>query len=314
MKKTAVIAIGGNSLIKKGKRGTVEEQFAAVTETVENIYQIIKLGYNVVITHGNGPQVGNILIQAESAKDIVPSLPLYYCGAYTQGGMGFMIQQVARNIFARENHPQDVAALVTQVLVAENDPAFTHPSKPIGPFYETIEEIQHRIDEHGWVVIEDAGRGYRRVVASPLPIDIIEKKIIKNLIDAGDLVIAVGGGGIPVIKKNGELQGISAVIDKDFASSLLAAEIDADLFVISTGVEKVALNFNSGNPTWLDALSISECKKYIADGEFAQGSMLPKIQASLNFLREKGKKVIITSPAKLAAAVRNETGTHITSR
>ena len=311
MEKVAVIAIGGNSLIKPGERGTIEEQFAAVRETVENIYQIIEMGYRVVITHGNGPQVGNILIQAEAGKEQVPAMPLYYCGAFTQGGMGFMIQQVARNLFLKKGHDQDVATIVTQVLVNEADQAFENPSKPIGPFYETLAELQHRIDDHGWSVVEDAGRGYRRVVASPKPVDIIEKMVIKTLIDNGDLVIAAGGGGIPVINKDNELQGISAVIDKDFASSLLATEIKADLFIISTGVEKVALNFKSDNPVWLDKVTASDCRKYIADGEFARGSMLPKIEASLGFLQNGGERVIITSPNKLAAAVRNETGTHI---
>ena len=311
MEKIAVIAIGGNSLIKPGERGTIDEQFAAVQETVESIYQIIEMVYRAVITQGNGPQVGNILIQAEAGKEQVPSMPLYYCGAFTQGGMGFMIQQVARNLFLQKGHKQDVATIVTQVLVDETDQAFENPSKPIGPFYETLEELQHRIDNHGWIVVEDAGRGYRRLVASPKPVDIIEKRVIKTLIDNGDLVIAVGGGGIPVISKDNELQGISAVIDKDFASSLLATEIKADLFIISTGVEKVAIKFKSDNPVWLDNITVSDCRKYIADGEFAKGSMLPKIEASLGFLQNGGKKVIITSPNKLAAAVRNETGTHI---
>ncbi len=312
MNKVAVIAIGGNSLIRPGQRGTVEEQFTAVTSTVENIYKIIQLGYNVIITHGNGPQVGNILIQSEAGRHQVPSLPLHYCGAFTQGGMGYMIQQVAQNVFARENFCQDVATVVTQVLVDKDDPAFQHPSKPVGPFYESLEELQHRIQEHGWVVIEDAGRGYRRVVASPQPLKIIEQNIIKTLIKAGDLVIAVGGGGIPVIRENGALHGISAVIDKDFASSLLASEIDADLFIISTGVEKVAVNFKSGNPLWLDSLDRAQCAKYLQDGEFAKGSMQPKIEASLRFLENGGKEVIITSPEKLFDAVQGKTGTHIT--
>ncbi|MCF7919415.1 MAG: carbamate kinase [Candidatus Cloacimonetes bacterium] len=312
MKKVAVIAIGGNSLIKAGERGTIEEQFSAVQDTVENIYEIIKLGYNVVITHGNGPQVGNILIQSEAGKHQVPTLPLYYCGAFSQGGMGFMIQQVASNVFAREGLQKDVAAIVTQVLVDADDPAFSAPSKPIGPFYKTLDELQHRIEHHGWQVVEDAGRGYRRVVASPRPIDIIEKKIIKTLIDAGNLVIAVGGGGIPVIRRDNELQGISAVIDKDFASSLLATEINANVFIISTGIEKVALNFKTANPLWLDHITADDCQKYITAGEFAKGSMLPKIEASLKFLQNGGEKVIITSPSKLSAALQNQTGTHIT--
>ncbi len=311
MNKVAVIAIGGNSLIRPGQRGTVEEQFTAVQSTVENIYKIIQLGYNVIITHGNGPQVGNILIQSEAGRHQVPSLPLHYCGAFTQGGMGYMIQQVAQNVFARENFSQDVATVVTQVLVDKDDLAFQHPSKPVGPFYESLEELQHRIKEHGWVVIEDAGRGYRRVVASPQPLKIIEQNIIKTLIKAGDLVIAVGGGGIPVIRENGALHGISAVIDKDFASSLLASEIAADLFIISTSVEKVAVNFKSGNPLWLDSLDRAQCLKYLQDGEFAKGSMQPKIEASLRFLENGGKEVIITSPEKLFDAVQGKTGTHI---
>ena len=313
MAKIAVIAIGGNSLIKSGQRGTVDEQFEAVISTVENIYKIIQLGYRVVITHGNGPQVGNILIQSEAGKHQVPSLPLHYCGAFTQGGMGYMIQQIAQNIFAREGHKQDVATIVTQVLVDKNDPAFDHPTKPIGPFYKDLDELQHRIKEHDWVVIEDAGRGYRRVVASPQPLDIIEQKIIKTLIESGDLVIAVGGGGIPVYKENGAIHGISAVIDKDFASSLLASEINADLFIISTGVEKVALNFKSDQPQWLDQINNEQCESFIQDDHFAKGSMLPKIQASLKFLKNGGKEVIITSPEKLYEAVKGKTGTHITT-
>jgi carbamate kinase len=313
MEKIAVIAIGGNSLIMPGLRGTVEEQFEAVQSTVENIYKIIQHGYRVVITHGNGPQVGNILIQSEAGKQQVPSLPLHYCGALTQGGLGYMIQQVAQNVFAREKHHQDVATVVTQVLVDRDDPAFENPTKPIGPFYLSLEELQHRIDEHGWVVVEDAGRGYRRVVASPKPLEIIEQNIIKTLIYAGDLVIAVGGGGIPVIREDNTLRGISAVIDKDFASSLLAVEIKADLFIISTGVEKVAINFKSESPQWLNSLDMEQCEKYLLEEQFAKGSMQPKIEASLNFLKGGGTEVIITSPDKLYQAVKGETGTHITA-
>ncbi|MCF7911379.1 MAG: carbamate kinase [Candidatus Cloacimonetes bacterium] len=312
MSKVAVIAIGGNSLIKPGQRGSVEEQFEAVSSTVENIYKIIQLGYNVVITHGNGPQVGNILIQSEAGKHQVPALPLHYCGAFSQGGMGYMIQQVAQNVFAREDHQQDVATIVTQVLVDHADPAFEHPTKPIGPFYASLEELQHRIDEHGWVVVEDAGRGFRRVVASPKPLEIIEQTIIKTLINAGDLVIAVGGGGIPVIREEGALQGISAVIDKDFASSLLASEIKADLFIISTGVEKVAINFKSDSPQWLNSLTMEQCRQYLDNEEFAKGSMMPKIEASMKFLENGGSEVIITSPENLFEAVIGNTGTHIT--
>jgi len=313
MKKTAVIAVGGNSLIKPGEKGTIEQQFKAVENTIENVAKIIKLGYNVIITHGNGPQVGNVLIQSEAAKDQVPTLPMDYAGAFTQGGIGYMIQQVARNIFAREGIHNEVATVITQVLVDKNDKAFQNPTKPVGPFYKTKEEIKDRIEKEGWVVVEDAGRGFRRVVPSPKPIDIVELNVIKKLIDSDVLVIAVGGGGVPVIKENDGYKGVAAVIDKDWASSLLATEINADLFIISTGVEKVAINFNKPDQKWIDFMDVDVAKKYIEEGHFAKGSMLPKIEASIQFLENGGEKVIITSPEKLYDAILGNTGTHITS-
>lgn len=313
MKKTAVIAIGGNSLIKEGEKGTIEQQFKAVETTIENVAKIIKAGYNVIITHGNGPQVGNVLIQSEAAKDQVPTLPMDYAGAFTQGGIGYMIQQVARNIFAREGIKNEVATVITQVLVDKNDKAFQNPTKPVGPFYKTKEEIQERIEKEGWVVVEDAGRGYRRVVPSPKPIDIVELNVIKKLIESDVLVIAVGGGGVPVIKDNGGYKGVAAVIDKDWASSLLASEIGADIFIISTGVEKVAINFKKPDQKWIDFMDIDVAKKYIEEGHFAKGSMLPKIEASIQFIEKGGERVIITSPEKLYEALMGNTGTHILS-
>ncbi|MEJ5273870.1 MAG: carbamate kinase [Spirochaetota bacterium] len=310
-KKTVVIAIGGNSLIKQGQKGTFEEQYEAVIDTVENVIELIKSGYRVVITHGNGPQVGNVLIQSEAAKNQVPTIPLDVAGAFTQGGMGYMISQVIKNHLQEHNLEYDVATVVTQVLVDKNDKAFQNPTKPVGPFYKTKEELAEKIEKEGWIVVEDAGRGYRRVVASPKPLDIVEKNVIVDLINNDVIVIAVGGGGIPVIEENKKLKGVAAVIDKDFASSLLATEIKADLFIISTGVEKVALNFNKPDMKLLDKMNVSECKKYIEQGHFAKGSMLPKIEASIKFLENGGKQVIITSPEKIFDAVNNKTGTHI---
>lgn len=310
-KKTVVIAIGGNSLIKEGQKGTFEEQYSAVIDTVENVIQLIKDGYRVVITHGNGPQVGNVLIQSEAAKNQVPTIPLDIAGAFTQGGLGYMISQVIKNHLVQHKMDYDVATVVTQVLVDKNDKAFQNPTKPVGPFYKTKEELIEKIEKEGWVVIEDAGRGYRRVVASPKPLDIVEKNVIVDLIKNDVIVIAVGGGGIPVIKEEGYLKGVAAVIDKDFASSLLATEIKADLFIISTGVEKAALNFNKPNMQYIDKMDVAQCKKYIEEGHFAKGSMLPKIEASVKFLENGGKHVIITCPEKIYDAVHGKTGTHI---
>lgn len=310
-KKTAVVAVGGNSLIKPGEKGTFEEQYNAVVDTVENVIKLIHEGFRVVITHGNGPQVGNILIQSEAAKNIVPTIPMDIAGAFTQGGLGYMISQVIKNHLVEHKYNTDVATIVTQVLVDKNDPAFKNPTKPVGPFYKTREELNDKIEKEGWVVIEDAGRGFRRVVASPKPLDILEKKVIKDLIENDVIVIAVGGGGIPVVNDNGKFKGVAAVIDKDFASSLLATEIKADYFIISTGVEKVAINFNKPDMKLIDKMNVKECEQYISEGHFAKGSMLPKIEASMKFLENGGKNVIITSPEKIFDAVNGKTGTHI---
>ncbi|MBP8991163.1 MAG: carbamate kinase [Spirochaetes bacterium] len=310
-KKTAVVAVGGNSLIKPGEKGTFEEQYNAVVDTVENVIKLIHEGFRVVITHGNGPQVGNILIQSEAAKNIVPTIPMDIAGAFTQGGLGYMISQVIKNHLVEHKYNTDVATIVTQVLVDKNDPAFKNPTKPVGPFYKNREELNDKIEKEGWVVIEDAGRGFRRVVASPKPLDILEKKVIKDLIENDVIVIAVGGGGIPVVNDNGKFKGVAAVIDKDFASSLLATEIKADYFIISTGVEKVAINFNKPDMKLIDKMNIKECEQYISEGHFAKGSMLPKIEASMKFLENGGKNVIITSPEKIFDAVNGKTGTHI---
>ena len=312
MSKVAVVAVGGNSLIKDKQHSSVPDQFKAAYETSTHIKEMIKMGYNVVITHGNGPQVGFILLRSDAAKDSLHEVPLDYCGADTQGAIGYMFQMALTNIFKDEGIDKDVATVVTQVLVDKNDNAFKNPTKPIGPFYSE-EEAKMRADRDGWSVVEDSGRGWRRVVASPIPKEIVEEKAIKSLIDNGFIVVAVGGGGIPVIRdEDGHLEGTAAVIDKDFASALLASRIKADVFVISTAVEKVCLNFGKPDEKTLDKMTLADCKKYIEEGHFKPGSMLPKIKAIISFLEQGGEKAIITNPENIKRAMEGKTGTHIT--
>lgn len=310
--KVAVVAIGGNSLIKDERHKSVEDQYEAAKETGRHIANMIKGGWNVVIGHGNGPQVGFILRRSELAAHELHEVPLDVCGADSQGAIGYALQQNLYNFFRQMGINKQVATVVTQVEVDRNDPAFKNPTKPIGSFMDAA-QAERRKGE-GWDVVEDAGRGWRRVVPSPLPMRIVEEDVIKQLIAAGVIVIAVGGGGIPVVANDeGELHGIAAVIDKDFASSLLASRIGADVFIISTAVEKVALNYGKPNQQWLDHLTLAEAKKYLAEGgHFAKGSMAPKIQAVVNFLEQGGQKAIITNPENLERALAGETGTHIT--
>ncbi len=314
MSKLAILAIGGNSLIKDKQHETVEDQYEAVCETAKHIAGMIEQGFDVVVTHGNGPQVGFILRRSEIAHDTsgMHLVPLVNCGADTQGAIGYQIQQALDNEFKRRNITKKTATVVTQVVVDKNDDAFKNPAKPIGTFYtkERSEELQK---EHpDWVIIDDAGRGYRRVVPSPMPIEIVEQDAIELLVKNGFSVVGVGGGGIPVVyNENGELEGSPAVIDKDNASSLLAINIKADVFIISTAVEKVCLNFGKPNQVALDNITVAEAKKYIAEGHFAKGSMLPKIQAIVRFLEAGGKEAIVTKPESLERALKGETGTHI---
>ncbi len=310
--KLAVIAIGGNSLIKDKKHKTVEDQYRAAGETCKHIVDLMQEGWNVAIGHGNGPQVGFILRRSELAAHELHEVPLDVCGADTQGAIGYALQQNLRNEFRRLGMDKRAVTVVTQVEVSADDPAFKNPTKPIGSFMDE-ETALRRKERDGWDVVEDAGRGWRRVVASPLPKRIVEEDAVKTLIDAGMVVITVGGGGIPVVAdENGDLKGVAAVIDKDFASSLLATRIGADVFIISTAVEKVALNFGKPNEKWLDRMTLAEAKQYLAEGiHFAKGSMAPKIQAVINFLEAGGEKAIITNPENLGRAVRGETGTHI---
>lgn len=313
-RKVAVVAIGGNSLIKDARHVRVEDQYEAAKETTQHIADMIEAGWEVAIGHGNGPQVGFILRRSEIAARVegMHEVPLDVCGADSQGAIGYALQQNLQNILFQRGIKKNVATIITQVLVDRNDPAFQNPTKPIGGFMDEAEAMRRR-DEMGWSVVEDAGRGWRRVVASPLPQEIVELDTIKAIINAGIIAITVGGGGIPVIDKgNGDYIGIAAVIDKDFASSLLARAIQADLFLISTAVEKVALNFGKPDQQWLDRLTLSEAKRYLAEGtHFAKGSMGPKIQAIIWYLEAGGKHAIITNPENIGRALRGETGTHV---
>lgn len=313
-KKVAVVAIGGNSLIKDKQHQTVEDQYQAAKETTGHIADMIEAGWDVAIGHGNGPQVGFILRRSEIAAKVegMHEIPLDVCGADSQGAIGYALQQTLQNELHRRGQPRSVATVITQVLVDHNDPAFQNPSKPIGSFMDES-EAKKRQTEQDWSVVEDAGRGWRRVVASPLPKEVIEIETVKALIQVGVIAITVGGGGIPVIDTGArKLQGVPAVIDKDFASSLLAQEIKADLFLISTAVEKVALNFGKPEQKWIDRMTVSEAKSYLAEGiHFARGSMAPKIEAIIWFLEAGGKQALITNPENIGRALNGETGTWI---
>ncbi len=312
-RKWAVIAIGGNSLIKSKQHQTVEDQYQAAAETAHHIANMIEAGWDVAIGHGNGPQVGFILQRSEIAAKTagMHEVPLDVCGADSQGAIGYALQQNLNNEFYRRGIEKSVATIVTQVLVDKNDPAFAAPAKPIGGFMDEA-EAQKRADADGWNIVEDAGRGWRRVVASPLPKKIVELDAVQTLLDNGICAITVGGGGIPVIEDDaGNLVGTAAVIDKDFASSLLAQAINADLFLISTAVEKVSLNYNKPNQEDLDTITVSEAKQYLLEGHFAKGSMEPKIRAVLWYMEAGGKKAIVTDPAHIMDALEGETGTHI---
>jgi carbamate kinase len=310
MSKTAVIAIGGNSLIKDEKHQTVPDQFEAARENCAPIANMIEQGWKIAITHGNGPQVGFILLRSELASHVLHTVPLDSCGAETQGSIGYMLQQSLNNELKSRGINKQIATVVTQVVVKKNDPAFKNPTKPIGPFYE--EDKAEKCEKvRGWSMVEDAGRGWRRVVPYPKPIRIIEQDVIKTLINQGIIVIGVGGGGIPVVEKAGKLKGVEAVIDKDLASALLAVGIKADIFLISTAVEKVALNFGKPNECALDKMTLAEAKRYYKEGHFPPGSMGPKIQAVINYLQNGGKKALITNPNNIERALLGKTGTWI---
>jgi len=309
--KVAIVAVGGNSLIMDKQHEDVASQINAVDETCKHIANMIQRGWNVIVTHGNGPQVGFILRRNELAYPEVHSTPLDVIGADTQGSIGYMIARALDNEFKKRGVSRSVAAVVTQVLVDRNDPGFKAPTKGIGGF--TTKEKADVFAQEGWIVKEDAGRGWRRMIASPVPLKIVELDAIKNLIDSGFIVVAVGGGGIPVVEdENGMLQGTYAVIDKDRASSLLASELKADLFLISTAVERVAINYNKPDQKWLEKMTLSEAKKLYADGHFLSGSMGPKIEAIIAFLEANPHgKALVTKPETIIDALDGKTGTWI---
>ncbi len=313
--KTAVVAIGGNSLIKNPQHQTVRDQYLAAHETTVHVVSMVARGWNVIVSHGNGPQVGFVLRRSELAARELHEVPLDVCGADTQGAIGYALAQNLQNEMRRRGVERPVAALVTQCEVAHEDPAFASPSKPIGSFMAEA-DAKRRQAEDGWAVIEDANRGWRRVVASPRPLRIVELDAIKTLVDAGVVVVAVGGGGIPVVRNDaGDLEGVAAVIDKDLASSLLAQRLDADLFLIATAVEKVALGFGTPAQRWVDKLSLGEARRYLSEGgHFAKGSMAPKIQAVIEYLEHSGGEALITDPEHIEAALRGHGGTRITVR
>lgn len=306
-----VIALGGNALQEAGKPATAAAQLNVVEKTSEYIADIVKKGYNVTIAHGNGPQVGRIVLQNEASdNESTPAMPFDVCGAMSQGMIGYHIQQGLSKVLRARGIDKKVVTVVTQVVVDKNDPKFKNPSKPIGPFY-TEDQAKRIAADKGYIMKEDAGRGWRRVVASPMPEEIIELDAVKTLMKAGFIVVTVGGGGIPVVRNDaGELEGTAAVIDKDLASERLAEDIDADALVILTAVEKVSINFKKPDQKDLDVLSVADAKRYMAEGHFAPGSMLPKIEAALKFVESKpGRKAIITSLDKAVDALEGRAGT-----
>jgi carbamate kinase len=312
-KKLAVVAIGGNSLIKDKTKTAVQDQYLAAKETCYHIADMIEQGWDVAMGHGNGPQVGFILRRSEIAAKVagMHEVPLESCGADSQGAIGYHLQQNLQNEFRRRGMEKAAATVVTQVRVDKDDPAFQNPTKPIGSFMGE-EKAKERVTKEGWAVVEDAGRGWRRVVPSPMPQEIIELDAVRKLLEAGIVTITVGGGGIPVIRnEDGDLQGVAAVIDKDYASSLLARSIGADLLLISTAVERVYLNFNKPDQKPIDVMTVAEARRYMDEGHFAKGSMLPKIQAIIWFLEAGGGEAIITNPENIARALWGETGTRI---
>ncbi|WP_456398628.1 carbamate kinase [Mesoaciditoga sp.] len=308
--KSAVIAIGGNAIQGPKEKPTAEVMRKNLETTASYLVEALD-GMNVVITHGNGPQVGNLLVQQDLAKEKLPPLPLDLNDAYTQGMLGYLIVQALENQLAKKKIERKSVALVTQVVVDKEDPAFKNPTKPVGPFY-SAEEAEKLAREKGWKIKEDAGRGYRRVVPSPQPLDVVEKDLVKQLIEQGVITVTVGGGGIPVVRKeDGTIEGVEAVIDKDRASSLLARILDVDIFVILTGVEKVYVNFGKPNQKALDRVTISEASKLMEEGHFPAGSMGPKIESAIAFVKATNRQCVITSLEKVSEALEGKSGTFI---
>ena len=310
--KSAVVAIGGNALIKSSEEGTIYQQFANARETCSNLMQLVKRGYEIILTHGNGPQVGFALRRHERSRDVIPPYPLGVCVAETVGSIGYMLQQTMQNTVKEFGLKKDTVTIITQVVVDKADPSFTNPTKPIGQFF-TREEIDIKVRNDNWKVVEGSRKGWRRVVPSPRPIRVVEKDTIGHLLKMGKIVIACGGGGLPVIEfEDGSLDGVEAVIDKDYASSKLAQQLGIDEFIILTNVEKVSLNYGKADEVQLDALTLEDAKQYLDEGHFPPGSMGPKIDAAIEFLENGGRRVIITSHDRLIEGIQGNAGTTIT--
>jgi carbamate kinase len=313
VRRAIVIAIGGNALIRDGQRGTIDEQAENARETAQHIGAIVDAGWRVVVTHGNGPQVGFILMRSELLSDspVLPRLSLDMAVADSQGGLGYIIGNAVSNDLSQRGYSHPAVCLMTRTQVDPADAAFHHPSKPIGPAFSPA-DARERTEHAGWSMVEDAGRGYRRVVASPRPQRILETEAIRSLLEAGFLVIACGGGGIPVVEvEPGVFRGVEAVIDKDFASALLGASLGAQKFVLSTGVQNVAIRYRQPDQRNLDRVTVSELRRHLVAGEFPEGSMGPKIRAAIDFIERGGEEVIITSPGHLQDAIAGQTGTHV---
>ncbi|WP_297507972.1 carbamate kinase [Thermococcus sp.] len=313
--KRVVIALGGNAILQRGQKGTYEEQMENVRKTAKQIAEIVERGYEVVITHGNGPQVGALLLHMDAGQQLygIPAQPMDVAGAMTQGQIGYMIGQALINELRQRGIERPVATVVTQTIVDKNDPAFQNPSKPVGPFYD--EETAKRLaKEKGWTVIEDAGRGWRRVVPSPDPKGHVEAPVIVDLVEKGFIVIASGGGGVPVVEENGQLRGVEAVIDKDLAGEKLAEEVKADIFMILTDVNGAAINYGKPNERWLGEVTAEELRRYYQEGHFKKGSMGPKVLAVIRFVEWGGERAIIASLEKAVEALEGKTGTQVRSK
>ncbi len=309
-----LVSLGGNAILKHGQRGTAEEQQANVQNTAKHLASLLRRGEKIAITHGNGPQVGNILLQNEIAKETLPAMPLDVCGAESQGMIGYMFQRALRSELGSRGPNLPVITIVSQTLVDAEDPAFKNPTKPVGPFY-TAKEAQQLRETKGWHIISDSGRGYRRVVPSPTPLDIIEKETIIRLFETGTVVIGVGGGGVPVIREeNGELRGVEAVLDKDRTAALLAKILGVETLLILTDVDKVFINYAKSDQRALDKVTVQECRKYLAEGQFPSGSMGPKIESAVSFLQDStGKRVVIASLEMAEEALKGRAGTTVTT-
>jgi carbamate kinase len=312
-RKIAVIAFGGNAILPKEQKGLQKEQMNNAKKAASLMIHVVKKGYDLIIVHGNGPQVGNLLIQMEEAVNKIPPFSLEVCDAMTEGSMGFMLEQAIINELRKNSVDKEVATLITQVIVDRNDPAFENPTKPVGPFYSSY-RAQMLMRDKKWAMIEDSGRGFRKVVPSPKPIDIVPKRVLHDLVHSGKIVIAAGGGGIPtIINGRGLFQGVEAVIDKDYASSLIAREINAELFVILTNVSRVSLHFGKPNEEPIPVMTVEDARKHYAEGQFPPGSMGPKIDAAIEYIQGGGREVLITSSSHLKAALINRSGTRIIS-